>query len=114
MTGREVVEADNGLPERQQLREEVGPDETGYPCNEPDSRRARQVFSKISIPRRDQEITWTEGTRLADSGRSCAGARLLDHKLPQRAAILEDATKHLPFPSRDIVRGELSCDMTGA
>jgi hypothetical protein len=68
MAGREVVEADNGLTERQQFRKEVGPDETGYPGNEPDSRRRRQVFSKIWIRRRNQEITWMEGTRLPIQG----------------------------------------------
>ena len=109
VTGREVVDTDNVLTEGQQIRKEVGSDEASDTCNEPGFRGGRQTFAKAVVWCGDHELA-VEGTRPADSGQLCAGARLPDHR--RRMSRLSSAARQGIFysgPGRLVVTYK-SCD----
>jgi hypothetical protein len=49
MSGREVVDTDNFLPEPQKLLEEIGANEPGNPCDDPGLGRGEELFAKLPI-----------------------------------------------------------------
>ncbi len=60
MTGREVVDTDNFLPEPQKLLEEIGANEPGNPCDDPRLGRGEELFAKLPIRCGDHELAVEE------------------------------------------------------
>src|SRR6185503_6470829 len=60
MAGREVVDTDNSLPQPEKRLEEVGADEPGNACDDPDLGRGDQLFAKTPIRCGDHELTVEE------------------------------------------------------
>ena len=60
MPGREVVDADNGLTEREKLLQQVGSDETGNASDYPDFRGGHKLLSKATIRCGDHELAVEE------------------------------------------------------
>ena len=103
MTSREIVNSNNCLTERQKLREEIGADEAGNPRNEPGLGRRRQMFAKKLIRCGDHELA----VEVYPPGRFRAvvrGSTAARSFAPHVAAVLGNATRHLPFPARALVR----------
>ena len=80
MAGRKVVDTDNCLPEREELLKEVGADEPGDSCDDPDFGSRDQLFAEMGIRCEDHELGVEEYppgrfravARGSTSTRSCA------------------------------------------